>query len=129
MARKPRKPGSHVGRDPKHRNKSCLSHHQRPKPKKEPRTKKQKLRARQAKRNKKVPGWHTKSAWHARAEFFGWKCYYCGCSGKMTKDHRQPRARGGSDWPANLVPACLRCNERKADKDYDQYMSEISPWE
>jgi len=85
MARKPRKPGSHVGRDDKHRNKSCLSHHQRPKPKKAPRTKKQKLRARQAKRSKKVAGWHTKAQWKARLAYFGFRCYYCGCSGKMTR--------------------------------------------
>ena len=28
-------------------------------------------------------------------------------------DHVKPIARGGSNWPANLRPACTPCNSRK----------------
>jgi hypothetical protein len=29
------------------------------------------------------------------------------------EDHVKPLARGGSNWPANLRPACKSCNSRK----------------
>ena len=33
-----------------------------------------------------------------------------------TEDHRIPLTRGGTDWPNNIVIACLDCNFRKHDK-------------
>jgi 5-methylcytosine-specific restriction endonuclease McrA len=50
-----------------------------------------------------------------RAKVYGEVCAYCG--GKYeTIDHVIPLARGGSNWPANLRPACKRCNSSKGDK-------------
>lgn len=34
----------------------------------------------------------------------------------MTKDHRYPRSKGGSDELDNLDPMCTVCNHKKADK-------------
>ena len=34
----------------------------------------------------------------------------------ITKDHIQPRSRGGSLTIENVVPACFGCNQKKADK-------------
>ena len=48
----------------------------------------------------------------ARVELYGGRCFYCGDEA-TTIDHRVPLSRGGSHWPANLVPACRRCNSRK----------------
>ena len=34
----------------------------------------------------------------------------------MTKDHVQPRSKGGKNRMSNYQPMCYRCNQRKADK-------------
>jgi 5-methylcytosine-specific restriction endonuclease McrA len=60
------------------------------------------------------------------------KCHYCGKSnlnpdvppdaprhklGRLaTIDHVRPRCKGGSDEESNLVVACFKCNQKKADK-------------
>lgn len=46
-------------------------------------------------------------------------CQYCGVRFKadaLTLDHIMPRARGGTATAENLVTACVRCNQRKADR-------------
>lgn len=46
-------------------------------------------------------------------------CQYCGGSFKadeLTYDHVIPRSKGGkTDWE-NIIPACLKCNNKKANK-------------
>jgi 5-methylcytosine-specific restriction endonuclease McrA len=50
----------------------------------------------------------------------GWRCQYCGSSGKLTLDHVVPRSRGGvSDWE-NVVASCAPCNLRKGDRLPDE---------
>lgn len=46
------------------------------------------------------------------------RCRFCGREGgELTIDHIIPRARGGHHYKkANLVVACRRCNQRKANK-------------
>jgi len=54
--------------------------------------------------------------WIARVEFYGWRCFYCLkplTPRVLTTDHRIALARGGTNWPANLVPACRGCNSSK----------------
>jgi 5-methylcytosine-specific restriction endonuclease McrA len=63
-----------------------------------------------------------------RVAFFGWRCRYCsiGLTPKtVTCDHQIPLSRGGSNWPANLVPACASCNKRKNAKTPMEYMLHI----
>jgi 5-methylcytosine-specific restriction endonuclease McrA len=43
-------------------------------------------------------------------------CSYCSKPAADTLDHVVPEAAGGKTWHDNLVPACLRCNAKKADK-------------
>jgi 5-methylcytosine-specific restriction endonuclease McrA len=46
-------------------------------------------------------------------------CQYCGCKVSLktgTRDHVQPRSRGGPDILANVVAACSPCNRRKEDR-------------
>lgn len=53
---------------------------------------------------------------------FGRTCFYCGASKlkKFDVDHFIPLARGGSNWPSNLVISCKPCNASKGAK---------MPWE
>lgn len=45
-------------------------------------------------------------------------CYYCHekLGDKYHVDHIVPLARGGSNWPENIVIACRHCNESKGAK-------------
>ncbi len=61
-------------------------------------------------------GSHSVEQWLSRVSMFLWKCAYCGTkldSKTATQDHRIPLVRGGTNWPSNLVPACLKCNVDK----------------
>lgn len=54
--------------------------------------------------------------WRKLCHQYHWECAYCGRSGlKLTKDHIVPLGKGGRHSIGNLVPACSRCNTRKAD--------------
>lgn len=48
----------------------------------------------------------------ARWDFYGGRCWMCGTAAD-TIDHVIPLARGGSEWPSNLRPACRSCNSSK----------------
>jgi 5-methylcytosine-specific restriction endonuclease McrA len=64
-------------------------------------------------------GSHTLSQWLSRVRLYGWRCTYCGkrlTKKTLTKDHRIPLSRGGSDYASNLVPACGRCNTSKGNR-------------
>lgn len=51
-------------------------------------------------------------------------CFYCGGDGPITTDHVIPVSRGREfrirrrvlDNKSNRVPACLKCNQEKADR-------------
>lgn len=45
----------------------------------------------------------------------GFRCAYCAGSA-TTVDHVQPKSRGGADSWENLVAACVKCNNAKADR-------------
>lgn len=51
----------------------------------------------------------------ARIAYYGGRCWMCGDSATQL-DHVKPLAHGGSNWPANLRPACAPCNIRKRDR-------------
>lgn len=47
------------------------------------------------------------------------RCQYCGekkGAAELTLDHILPRSRGGDNSPVNIVTACVRCNNRKANR-------------
>lgn len=77
-------------------------------------------------RKNRAAGSFTPEQWIARLRYFGERCYYCGSQGKMTMDHRIPISRGGSNWPSNLVPACLSCNCKKSSKTEFEYLALIA---
>jgi 5-methylcytosine-specific restriction endonuclease McrA len=51
-------------------------------------------------------------------------CHYCQNQAE-TLDHKIPFARGGTDDPANLVPACFTCNRRKGVKGYEEFRNSL----
>jgi 5-methylcytosine-specific restriction endonuclease McrA len=46
----------------------------------------------------------------------GWRCQYCGSSGKLTLDHVVPRSRGGDSVWENVVTSCAPCNLKKGNR-------------
>jgi 5-methylcytosine-specific restriction endonuclease McrA len=86
-----------------------------------------KRRAKHRRRALNSKGTYTETQLQARINFYGRRCYLCGCdwnalptktnvsSGEFWKtiDHVIPLSRGGSNWPANLRPACSDCNLSK----------------
>lgn len=70
-------------------------------------------------------GSHTLEQWLARVQFYGWHCRYCRTElteKTLTLDHAIPLSRGGSEWPANCLPACLSCNSQKHDQTLTEYL-------
>lgn len=57
-------------------------------------------------------GQSTKNQITARIEFFGGLCAYCKAPFAHL-DHVISLSRGGTGWPANLRPACAKCNLSK----------------
>jgi 5-methylcytosine-specific restriction endonuclease McrA len=58
---------------------------------------------------------------------YGNKCLYCGTEENLHIEHRIPLARGGSNHPANLAPACQSCNSSKHTKtetEFKQFLGE-----
>jgi 5-methylcytosine-specific restriction endonuclease McrA len=70
----------------------------------------------------KAAGTHTAEQWQARLDYYGGKCRYCGCDGKMEVDHVIPLSKGGTNWPSNLVPACKTCNRKKGAKNFKNFI-------
>ena len=59
----------------------------------------------------------------ARFQYYGSRCYYCGDNKSgLHVEHRIPLSRGGSNWPANLVPACPTCNFSKHTKTEKEFL-------
>jgi 5-methylcytosine-specific restriction endonuclease McrA len=82
---------------------------------------------RYVRRGRPIPGyWVRRFGIHissVREEIRRKPCAYCGTKhGRMTIDHFMPKALGGSDKLDNLRPACIPCNQRKADMHPDDWM-------
>lgn len=69
-----------------------------------------------------APGYSTADDIAARWEMWGGQCWMCGRVATET-DHVIPISRGGSNWPANLRPACKPCNSRKGTRSWKDMRS------
>lgn len=67
-------------------------------------------------RKAQAPGYSTAEQIQARVDYYGGKCYLCRIAPYEHIDHVIPIAKGGTNWPANLRPACAICNMKKHDK-------------
>lgn len=85
----------------------------------------QKHRGRRYKERKaNAVGFCTKEQLEARIQYYGGHCAYC--RGPFEHiDHCIPLSKGGSAWPANLVPSCASCNLSKKDKNVWEWLKEI----
>ncbi|GAB1258466.1 HNH endonuclease [Aurantivibrio plasticivorans] len=57
-----------------------------------------------------------------------YQCLYCGSQfsyASLSRDHVQPRSRGGQDKWENVVTACRRCNQHKGDRLLDEINMEL----
>ena len=73
-----------------------------------------------------APGTHTTVEWIWLLQLWNWTCAYCGASGPLQPDHRVPLARGGSNAIDNILPACRRCNQRKALMTEKEFRSRLA---
>jgi 5-methylcytosine-specific restriction endonuclease McrA len=76
-------------------------------------------------------GTHTASEWYAVLREHDNRCYYCGSRSAeahlmLTKDHKTPITRGGSDAIDNILPACKRCNSAKHDMTLEEFLADES---
>jgi hypothetical protein len=56
--------------------------------------------------------------------FHGWRCYLCSTPVTLKTshpDHRKPLGRGGTNWIANIAPACIQCNLTKNRRTESEY--------
>lgn len=67
-------------------------------------------------------GSFTATEWEIRKQEFDYRCAYCGRkTKKLTADHYIPLSKGGTNYIDNIVPACIKCNKHKWDKDPSQF--------
>jgi 5-methylcytosine-specific restriction endonuclease McrA len=85
----------------------------------------QKRNAARRRRARSIKGTFSRQQWKARLDYFGNKCVYCGCEGKMTLDHKIPISKGGTNWPSNFVPACRSCNSSKNAKGFLEFKESL----
>lgn len=69
--------------------------------------------SRRRSRKKNANGATSKEQFKSRIEMFGGMCTYCD-SEYEHMDHVIPLSKGGTNWPANLRPACAKCNTSKS---------------
>ena len=68
-------------------------------------------------------GTTSQASWKHARRVFGNRCAYCLRSAPhFERDHVIPLSRGGYDVPANVVPACERCNQSKGHHDVRFWM-------
>ena len=73
-------------------------------------------------------GFFTEKQLQERINYYGNRCYLCRVDlatlpeKDRTIDHVIPFNKGGTNWPANLRPACRSCNSAKSDKSLDEYL-------
>lgn len=72
---------------------------------------------------KAAPGLVTVEEWKAKWARFEGRCVYC-MAPAVELEHVIPLSRGGSNWIANLVPACFGCNRAKHGKTLDEWLGE-----
>lgn len=83
-------------------------------------------RANRRARELAAEGSFTEQEWQELLTQFGNRCAYCGAEGPMTRDHKLPLSRGGTNWINNIVPACMTCNNRKHARTEAEFFASLS---
>lgn len=83
-------------------------------------------------RELKAKGNFSLKEWNQKLGYFGNRCYLCGDSLEnktIHKEHRIPLSRGGTNWIANIAPACEKCNRSKhtkTEKEFRQWKKAVA---
>lgn len=75
-------------------------------------------------RLKAAKGGYTLQEWKNKLDVWGYRCYLCleSLIGKTIHiEHRIPISRGGTNWIANIAPACAECNLSKNNKTEKEF--------
>ncbi len=67
-----------------------------------------------ARLGREIPGTCSPAQLVARVDLYANHCWMCGAEATEI-DHVKPLSAGGSNWPANLRPACHPCNRAKSN--------------
>lgn len=69
-------------------------------------------------RRRLAPGQHSAADVRKQYEMQGGRCWWCqkNVGEKYHVDHLIPIARGGTNWPDNIVISCAHCNTSRGDK-------------
>lgn len=60
----------------------------------------------------------TADQWGQTLAYFGGACAYCGTWYELqTLEHWRAHSQGGGFVAGNIIPACLRCNQSRRDRD------------
>ena len=86
----------------------------------------QAIHARRRARKLEAEGSYTTIEWVELLQRWNWTCAYCGEHGALEPEHRIPLARGGSNSIENILPACRRCNQRKALLTEEEFRARLA---
>jgi 5-methylcytosine-specific restriction endonuclease McrA len=76
--------------------------------------------------NGKPHGFWTADQWLLLVAAYQNYCSYCHKrfpTSELTPDHRIPLSREGNNNISNIVPSCLRCNQRKGRKTQAEFLA------
>jgi 5-methylcytosine-specific restriction endonuclease McrA len=79
-------------------------------------------------KRKGAAGKYTRREWLELLAEYEYRCAYCGRRinrKTASADHVIPLSGGGTNWIANIVPACLPCNQRKNFLTAKEYIRRI----
>jgi 5-methylcytosine-specific restriction endonuclease McrA len=79
-------------------------------------------------RTRAADGVFTFEQWQGKLAYYGHRCYLCNTSleGQIIHiEHRIPVSRGGTNWLANVAPACPTCNLRKGAKTEREFREHL----
>ena len=77
-------------------------------------------------RARAAEGHFTSVEWCALVARCDGKCAYCGEVGPLEADHRTPLSRGGTNYIDNILPACRRCNGKKAQRTEAEFRARLA---
>ena len=67
---------------------------------------------------------YTAEMWENCKEYFENKCAYCGREKTLLQEHFIPLSKGGEYTSDNILPTCGRCNNKKYNKDFNEWYPE-----
>lgn len=63
----------------------------------------------------------TAEDWQEAIDFFEGTCAYCGSTEKLYREHIEPVSKQGLNVKCNVIPACIRCNSSKNNRDMEEW--------